>query len=49
MAPPKGPFTLVTVSTAPERARTLIGRAVEAIKDQYTILHLANCESELQS
>ena len=38
----KGPFKLVTVNTAPERAARLIGRMAEALKDQYTIRHVAN-------
>ncbi|KAF2759579.1 hypothetical protein EJ05DRAFT_474666 [Pseudovirgaria hyperparasitica] len=42
---PKGPFKLVTVNTAPERAKRLIGRMVEALKDKYTIIHAANCET----
>ncbi|KIW23664.1 uncharacterized protein PV07_11845 [Cladophialophora immunda] len=42
---PKGPYRLVTVNTAPERAKRLIGRVTEELKDQYTIQHLANCES----
>lgn len=42
---PKGPYKLVTVNTAPERAKRLIGRVVEDLKDQYTIQHMANCES----
>ncbi|PGH27559.1 hypothetical protein AJ80_00801 [Polytolypa hystricis UAMH7299] len=42
---PKGPFKLVTVNTAPERASRLIGRMVEALKDKYTIIHAANCET----
>lgn len=41
---PKGPYTLVTVNTAPERAKRLIGRVVEDLKDRYTINYLANCE-----
>lgn len=41
---PLGPFKLVTVNIAPERARTIIGRVVEAVKDQYTIVHAANVE-----
>lgn len=45
MASPKGPFRLVTVNTAPERAKRLIGRMVEALKDQYTIDYVANCEN----
>ncbi|OCL03720.1 hypothetical protein AOQ84DRAFT_356760, partial [Glonium stellatum] len=42
---PKGPFKLVTVNTAPERAFRLIGRLTEALKDQYTVVHAANCET----
>ncbi|KAI1863410.1 uncharacterized protein JN550_009521 [Neoarthrinium moseri] len=41
---PKGPYRLVTVNTAPDRARRLVGRMVEGLKDQYTIEHVANCE-----
>ena len=41
---PKGPFKLVTVNTAPERALRLIGRVTEALKERYAILHVANCE-----
>lgn len=42
---PRRPYKLVTVNTAPERAQRLIGRLVEALKDRYTIIHAANCES----
>ncbi|AEO66733.1 43b83a37-754e-4deb-b8df-581d303ac215 [Thermothielavioides terrestris] len=42
---PTGPFRLVTVNTAPERAKRLIGRVVEDVKDQYTIIHIANAAS----
>ncbi|KAF4995355.1 hypothetical protein F66182_16402 [Fusarium sp. NRRL 66182] len=42
---PKGPYRLVTVNTAPERAKRLIGRLVEALKDRYTIIHVDNCET----
>ncbi|TVY36258.1 hypothetical protein LSUB1_G005117 [Lachnellula subtilissima] len=41
---PLGPFKLVTVNTAPERAKRLIGRLVEALKEKYTILHVANVQ-----
>ena len=37
---------LVTVNTAPERAKRLIGRVVEDVKDTYTIVHVANVERE---
>ncbi|KAL4872739.1 hypothetical protein BDV12DRAFT_161439 [Aspergillus spectabilis] len=45
MSSPKGPYTLVTVNTAPERAKRLIGRLIEALKDRYTIIHVDNCEN----
>ena len=41
----KGPFKLVTVNTAPERAKRLIGRMIENLKDEYDIEYVANCES----
>ncbi|KAK4619393.1 hypothetical protein CLAFUW4_10861 [Fulvia fulva] len=41
---PQGPYKLVTVNTAPERAYRLVGRLVEALKDEYTILHVTNVE-----
>jgi hypothetical protein len=40
------PLKLVTVNTAPDRARRLIGRVVESVKDRYTIVHADNVESE---
>lgn len=43
---PLGPFKLVTVNTAPERAKRLIGRVVEDVKDTYTIIHAGNADSE---
>ncbi|CZT16256.1 uncharacterized protein RCC_02098 [Ramularia collo-cygni] len=42
---PAGPYKLVTVNTAPERAYRLVGRLIEALKDSYTIIHAANCET----
>ncbi|KAK3380135.1 hypothetical protein B0T24DRAFT_522492 [Lasiosphaeria ovina] len=39
---PTGLYKLVTVNTAPDRARRPIGRVVEDVKDQYTIIHAAN-------
>lgn len=44
---PKGPFRLVTVNNVPERAKRLIGRMVEDLKDRYTIDYVGNCISEL--
>jgi hypothetical protein len=41
----KGPFKLVTVNTAPERAKRLIGRVVVDVQDTYTIDYVANAES----
>lgn len=43
--PPKGPFKLVTVNTAPERAKRLVGRVVDNLADRYTIIHADNCAS----
>jgi len=43
---PAGPYKLVTVNTAPERAKLLIGRVVEDFKDKYTFIHAANVESK---
>ncbi|KAJ7754340.1 hypothetical protein DFH07DRAFT_743878 [Mycena maculata] len=37
-------YRLVSVNTAPERAKRLIGRVIEDVKDQYTIVHVANAE-----
>lgn len=45
LASPKGPYRLVTVNNAPERAKRLIGRVVDELKDQYTIEYVANCIS----
>lgn len=41
----KGPFRLVTVNTAPERAKRLIGRMIEGLQDRYDMEHVANCTS----
>jgi hypothetical protein len=42
----KGPYRLVTVNNAPERARKLVGRVIEDVKESYTIVHAANAESK---
>lgn len=42
-------YRLVTVNTVPERAKRLIGRVVDDVKDRYTIVHVANVESEPQT
>ncbi|KAK7181597.1 hypothetical protein DPSP01_011400 [Paraphaeosphaeria sporulosa] len=41
----KGPFTLVTVNTAPDRAKRLIARMIEGLSDRYDITHVDNCSS----
>lgn len=43
----KGPFRLVTVNTAPERAKRLIGRLITELQDDYEIIHVDNCSSTL--
>lgn len=39
----------MTVNTAPERAKVLIGRVAEALKEEYTIDYVANCESNTKN
>lgn len=46
MSSPSGPYKLVTVNTAPDRAKRLIGRVVEDVKDMYTIIHAGNAACE---
>lgn len=43
---PLGPYKLVSVNTAPERAKRLIGRVVEDVKDKYIIIHAGNADSK---
>lgn len=43
---PKGPFRLMTVNTAPERAKRVIGAMVENLKESYTIDYVVNSESK---
>ena len=45
----KGPYKLVTVNTVPARAKIIIGRVVEALKDRYIIDYVANSESNIPS
>ncbi|KAF2486957.1 hypothetical protein BDY17DRAFT_321704 [Neohortaea acidophila] len=40
---PKGPYKLVTVNTAPERAKRLVGKMIEGLSDRYQVIHEANC------
>ena len=35
----------MSVNTVPERAKRLIGRVVEDVKDRWTIQYIANAES----
>jgi hypothetical protein len=42
---PKGPYKLCTVNTAPERAKLVVGRFIENVKEIYTINHVENVES----
>ena len=46
---PKGPYKLCTVNTVPARAKLLIGRVVEDVKEDYTIHYLANAERKWSS
>ena len=38
-------YKLMTVNTVPERAKRLIGRVIEDVKDRWTIQYVANAES----
>jgi hypothetical protein len=42
---PKGPYKLCTVNKVPERAKRVIGRVVEDVKEEYTIVYVENVES----
>ncbi|CAG7556514.1 unnamed protein product [Fusarium equiseti] len=41
---PQGPFRLMTVNTAPERAKRVIGAMVENLKESYIIEYVVNSE-----
>jgi hypothetical protein len=43
---PKGRYILCTVNKVPERAKVLIGRMIEDLKEGYEIVYVANCESK---
>ncbi|KAF2150980.1 hypothetical protein K461DRAFT_257840 [Myriangium duriaei CBS 260.36] len=45
---PQGPYKLVTVNNAPERAKRLVGRVVVDVADKYTIIHAGNADSPEQ-
>ncbi|KAK0251384.1 hypothetical protein B0A54_09317 [Friedmanniomyces endolithicus] len=38
-------YKLVTVNSNPERAKMIVGKVIEAVKDQFTIFHAANADS----
>lgn len=42
--PPLGPYKLVTVNSAPERAKRLVGRVCNDVKERYLIVHVGNAE-----
>lgn len=51
IAPPmtrKGPFRLMTVNTAPDRAYRLICRLIHYLGKDYNIMHVANAQSMFQ-
>jgi hypothetical protein len=37
---------LISVNTAPERAKKVIGAMIELVKDRYDIVHAGNAQSE---
>jgi hypothetical protein len=43
---PKGPYKLCTVNKVPARAKVLIGRVVEELKEEWEIVYVGNCESK---
>ena len=42
---PKGPYKLCTVNKVPERAKLIVGRFIESVKDSYIIDHAENAAS----
>lgn len=42
---PKGPYKLCTVNTVPERAKLVVGRFIENVKEAYIIIHVENASS----
>ena len=42
---PKGPYRLCTVNKVPERAKLIVGRFIESVKDTYIIDHADNAAS----
>lgn len=45
MSAPKGSFRLVIVNTVQERAKRIIGRMIQALRDEYDIDYIDNCQS----
>lgn len=41
------PVNLVSVNTAPDRAKKVIGAVIDNVKDKYAIVHAGNSTSEL--
>ncbi|KAE9380585.1 hypothetical protein N431DRAFT_324199 [Stipitochalara longipes BDJ] len=39
---PKGPYMLCTVNKVPERAKLVVGRFIENVKENYIINHIGN-------
>jgi hypothetical protein len=42
------PVNLVSVNTAPDRAKKVIGTVIENVKDKYSIVHAGNSTSEFR-
>ncbi|KAL1412154.1 hypothetical protein Q8F55_003161 [Vanrija albida] len=42
---PTDPVNLVSVNTVPERAKLVIGKVIDAVKDRYTIVHAGNSDT----
>jgi hypothetical protein len=40
------PVNLVSVNTAPDRAKKVIGAVIDNVKDKYSIVHAGNSTSE---
>ncbi|TXT07432.1 hypothetical protein VHUM_03152 [Vanrija humicola] len=45
MSTPSAPINLVSVNTVPERAKKVLGRVIDTVKDKYTIVHAGNSET----
>lgn len=47
--PSSTPVNLISVNTAPDRAKKVIGTVIENVKDKYNIIHAGNSTSKYQS